>query len=55
MSHVWFTSKINQKLMHESNSLEIEVEIFWPKTHKILTVKKPVETAKTGLCPVFNY
>jgi len=33
--------------MHESNSLDIGVEIFWSKTHKILTVKKLVETTKT--------
>jgi len=41
--------------MDESNSLDFEKEIFWPKTYKILRLERPVETTKTGLCLVFKF
>ena len=50
-----FTSKINRKLIYESNSLDFEIEIFWPMTYNILRLERPVETTKTGLCSVFKF
>ena len=31
------------------------MEIFWPKTYKIVRLERPVETTKTGLCSVFKF
>ena len=32
-----------------------KMEIFWSKTYKIVRLKRPVETTKTGLCSVFKF
>ena len=41
--------------MYERNNLDFEIEIFWPKTYKIVRLERPVETTKTGLCSVFKF
>jgi len=55
MSHIWSTSKINWKLMYKHNNLDFKMEIFWPKTYKIVRLERLVETTKTGLCSVFKF
>ena len=35
--------------------LDLEIEMFWLKTYKILRLERPVETIKTGLCSVFKF
>jgi len=41
--------------MYEHNNLDFEMEIFWPKTYKIVRLERLVETTKTGLCSVFKF
>ena len=31
------------------------MEIFWPKTYKIVRLERPVETTKTSLCLVLKF
>jgi len=31
------------------------MEIFWPKTYKIVRLERPVETTKTSFCSVFKF